>query len=87
MFPIKSQTCHMRQKYSLNFEVLQVKHDDDKYISLQKSVLYMGVRLYKHLSLKIKRLVNFNRFKKEVKLTSPNNSFNTLEEFLQAKLV
>ena len=47
----------------------------------------MGVRLYKRLPLKNKKLVNFNRFRKEVKLTLLNNSFYTLEEFLQAKLV
>jgi hypothetical protein len=41
----------------------------------------MGVRLYKRLPLKIKKLDNFNQFSKEVK------SFYTLEEFLQAKLV
>jgi hypothetical protein len=55
---------------------------------LQKSVLlHMGVRLYKHLPLKIKKLENFNRFRKEVKSTLLNNSFYMPEEFLQAKLV
>jgi len=47
----------------------------------------MGVRLYKHLPLKIKTLDNFNQFRKEVKSMLMNNSFYTLEEFLQAKLV
>jgi len=54
---------------------------------LQKSVLHMGVRLYKCLPLKIKKLDNFNRFKKQVKSASLKNLFYTLEEFLQAKLV
>jgi len=54
---------------------------------LQNSVLYMGVRLYKRLPLKIKKLDNFNQFRKEVKSMLLNNSFYTLEEFLQAKLV
>ena len=54
---------------------------------LQNSVLHMGVRLYKHLPLKIKKLGNFNQFRKEVKLTLLNNLFYTHEEFLQAKLV
>ena len=54
---------------------------------LQNSVLHMGVRLYKRLPLKIKKLDNFNQFKKEVKSMLLNNSFYTLEEFLQAKLV
>jgi len=47
----------------------------------------MGVRLYKHLPLKIKKLDNFNQFRKELKSMLFNNSFYTLEEFLQAKLV
>jgi len=42
---------------------------------LQNSVLHMGVRLYKHLPLKIKKIDNFNQFRKEVKLMSLNNSF------------
>jgi len=54
---------------------------------LQKSVLHMGVRFYKCLPLKIKKLDNFNQFRKEVKSTLLNNSFYTLEEFLQANLV
>ena len=54
---------------------------------LQNSVLHMGVRLYKCLLLKIKKLDNFNQFRKEVKLMFLNNLFYTLEEFLQAKLV
>jgi hypothetical protein len=47
----------------------------------------MGVRLYKHLPLKIKKLYNFNRFRKEVKSTLLKNLFYMLEEFLQANLV
>jgi len=54
---------------------------------LQNSVLHMGVRLYKCLPLKIKKLDNFNQFRKEVKSMLLNNSFYTLEEFLQAKLM
>jgi hypothetical protein len=46
----------------------------------------MGVRLYKCLPLKIKKLGNFKQFRKEVKLMLWNNSFYTIEEFLQAKL-
>jgi hypothetical protein len=46
----------------------------------------MGVRLYKRLPLKIKKLDNFNQFRKEVKSMLLNNSFYTPEEFLQAKL-
>jgi hypothetical protein len=69
-----------RSKYEL--------HTPSRNISLlQNSVLHMGVRLYKRLPLKIKKLYNFNQFRKEVKLTLLNNSFYTLEEFLQAKLV
>jgi hypothetical protein len=48
----------MRSKYDL--------HTQSRNTSLlQKSVLHMGVRLYKHLPLKIKKLDNFNRFRKK----------------------
>jgi hypothetical protein len=47
----------------------------------------MGVKLYKYLPLKIKKLENFNRFRKEVKLTLLRKPFFTFEEFLQAKSV
>ena len=39
----------------------------------------MGVRLYKHLLLKIKKFDNFNQFRKEMKLMLLNNSFYTLK--------
>jgi len=70
-----------RSKYDLHTHNLAIQ------LYFKKSVLHMGVRLYKRLPLKNKKLVNFNRFRKEVKLTLLNNSFYTLEEFLQAKLV
>ena len=38
----------------------------------------MGVRLYKRLPLKIKKLDNFSQFRKEVKSMLLNNSFYTL---------
>jgi hypothetical protein len=47
----------------------------------------MGVRLYKHLPLKIKKLDNFNQIRKEVKSTLLKNLFYMLEEFLLANLV
>ena len=53
----------------------------------QKSVLNMGIKLHKYLPSKIKKLDNFNRFRKEVQLALLNNLFYTLEEFLQAKSV
>jgi len=49
------------------------------HLYFKKSVLHVGVRLYKRLPLKIKKLDNFNRFRKEVKLTLLNNSFYMLE--------
>jgi hypothetical protein len=51
----------------------------------QKSVINMGVRLYKYLPSKIKKLENFNRFRKEVKLALLSNSFYTIKQLLQAK--
>jgi hypothetical protein len=47
----------------------------------------MGVQMYKHLPMKIKKLDNFNQFRKEVKSTLLKNSFYTLEGFLLANLV
>jgi hypothetical protein len=47
----------------------------------------MGVKFYKYLPSKIKKMENFNYFRKEIKLILLKNSFNTLEEFYQAKSV
>jgi hypothetical protein len=44
----------------------------------------MGVKLYKYLPSKIKKLENFNHFRKEVKLALLSNLLYTLEEFFQA---
>ena len=58
------QNCQIREhntrcKYDL--------HTQPRNTSLlQKSVLHMGVRLYKHLPLKIKKLDNFDRFRKRL---------------------
>jgi hypothetical protein len=53
----------------------------------QKSILNMGVKLYKHLPSKIKKLENCNCFTKEVKLVLLKTPFYTLEEFYQSKSV
>jgi len=45
----------------------------------------IGVKLHTYLPLKIKKLDNFNCFRKQVKSAWLNNSIYTLEEFLQAK--
>jgi hypothetical protein len=51
---------HTSSKYNL--------HTQSRNTSLlQNSVLHMDVRLYKRLPLKIKKLDNFNQFRKEVK--------------------
>jgi hypothetical protein len=57
-------------------------HELVTHLYFKKGALHGGVRLYKHLPLKIKKLDNFNRFRKEMKSTLLNNSFYTLEEFL-----
>jgi hypothetical protein len=54
---------------------------------LQKSVINMGVKLYKYLPSKITKLKDFSCFRKEVKLVLLNNSFYMLEEFYQTKSV
>jgi hypothetical protein len=47
----------------------------------------MGVKLYKCLPLRIKKMDGLKQFRREVKLILLNETFYTLEEFLQAKLV
>jgi hypothetical protein len=51
----------------------------------QKSVINTGVKLYKYLPSKIKKLENFKCFRKEMKLVLLKNSFYMLEEFYQSK--
>jgi hypothetical protein len=41
----------------------------------------MGVTLYKYLPSKIKKLENFNCYRKEMRKTVLKNSFYMLEEF------
>ena len=53
---------------------------------LKKSVLHMGVRLYKQLHLRIKNIDKYNGFRKEVKSTLLKKMIYSLEEYLQAKL-
>jgi len=55
--------------------------------SLRKIILLLQNHCLKRLPVKIKKLDNFNQFRKEVKSMLLNNSCYTLEEFLQAKLV
>jgi hypothetical protein len=71
---------NMRSKYDLYTQPCNIS-------SLQNSVLHIGVRVYKRLPLKIKKLDNLKQFRKDVKSTLLNNTFYTLEEFLQAELV
>jgi hypothetical protein len=49
----------------------------------QKSVVNMDVKLYNSLPERIKTLIAFQTFKKEVKCLLLNNSFTTIQEFLQ----
>jgi len=53
----------------------------------QKSVINMGIRLYKFLPKEIKKLDNFNCFLKKVKSVLLSESLYTLEEFLNIKFV
>jgi len=45
----------------------------------KKSVLNVGVKFYKYLPSKIKKLDNFNRFRREVKAALLNNSYYMIE--------
>jgi len=88
---IKKYKGDLKHNYEIYEDNTRSKYDfhtQPRNTSLpQNSVLHMGVRLYKCLLFKIKKLDNFNQFRKELKSTMLNNSFYTLEEFLQAKLV
>ena len=54
---------------------------------LQKSVLNTGIKLFKHLPVRIKKADSFNCFKKEVTAVLLNNSCYSIEEFLHSKIV
>jgi hypothetical protein len=55
--------------------------------ALQKSVLHMGIKLYKCLPMRIKKMNSLKQFRKEIKSTLLGETFYTLEEFLQAQLI
>jgi len=46
----------------------------------------VGVKLYRYLPSKIKKLDNFNCFRREVKSASLNNSFYMKEEFFTVQV-
>ena len=70
-----------RSKYDLHTEFCNTS-------LYQKSVINMGIRLYKFLPKEIKKLDNFNCFKKKkVKSILLSESLYTLEEFLNIKFV
>jgi hypothetical protein len=69
-----------RSKYNLHTQFCNTS-------LFQKRAIKIGVKLYKHLPLKIKKLENFNRFRREAKSALLINSFYMLVEFLQAMSV
>ena len=71
--------CNTRSKYNLHTQFLNTSF-------FQKSVLNVGVKLYRYLPSKIKKLDNFNCFRREVKSASLNNSFYMKEEFFTVQV-
>jgi len=69
-----------RSKYDLHTEFCNTS-------LFQKSVVNMGIRLYKYLPKEIKKLDNFNYFRKKVKTILLSKALYTLEEFLNTKSV
>jgi hypothetical protein len=69
-----------RSKYDLHTQIYNTS-------LFQKGVINIGVKLYKYLPSKIKKLEHFNCFRKEMKLVLLKNSFYTLEEFYQSNSV
>ena len=68
-----------RSKYNLHTQFFNTT-------LFQKSVLNVGINLYKYLPLKIKKLDHFNCFRREVKSASSNNLFYTIEEFFTVQV-
>jgi hypothetical protein len=69
-----------RSKYDLHTEFCNTP-------LFRKSVMNMGISLYKHLPKEIKKLDNFHCFRKKVKSILLSKSFYTLEEFLNTRSV
>ena len=87
--------CYVKEKGDINYDFHEYntrsKHDLHTQAcntsSLQKSVLHMGVKLYKWFPLRIKKMDGIKQFRREVKSILLKETFYTLEEFLQAKLM
>jgi len=89
--------CYVKEKgdikYNHNFHEYNTRSKHDLHTqscntsSPQKSVLHMGVKLYKCLPLTIKKMDGIEKFRREVKSILLNETFYTSEEFLQAKLM
>jgi hypothetical protein len=89
--------CYVKEKgdikYSYDFHEYNTRSKHDLHTqacntsSLQKSVLHMGVKLHKCLPLRIKKMDGLKQFRTVVKSILLNETFYTVEEFLQAKLV
>jgi hypothetical protein len=68
--------CNTRSKYDLHTQFCNTS-------LFQKSVINVGVKLYKYLPSKIKKLENSSRFRKEVKLALLSNSFYMRRDFIR----
>jgi len=51
-------------------------------ISIQKSVINMGIRLYNKVPMHIKKLEEYNPYKRELKSFLIDHAFYPVEEFL-----
>jgi len=71
--------CNTRNKYNVHTQLCNTT-------LFQKSVLNVGVKFYKYLPSKFKKLDNFNRFRREVKSASLNNSFYMIEGFFKVQV-
>jgi len=67
---LKKYKRDLKQNFVINEHNTRSKYDLHTQFCdtslFQKSVLNVGVKLYKYLPSKIKKLENFNRFRKEV---------------------
>jgi hypothetical protein len=88
---IKKYKGAMKHNFAIHEHNTKSKYDQHTLICntslFQKHVMNMGVKMYKYLPSKIKKLENFNCFRKEIKLVLLKNSFYMLEEFYQPKSV
>jgi hypothetical protein len=83
---LKKYQGNVKQNLEIHDHNTRKKHDlhtrHCNTVLYQKSVVNMGIKLFNKLPIQIKQLDNYKSFKREVKTFLVQNSFYTIEEFL-----